>query len=111
MLATEYAQYYNIEAQREGESDLAFRSRVSGKLRDAGKIIEAHEAYQDKRYEDSDSVVTGITGALAQAFQGVNYDSHGERQVGDDIAAGILARTSKKEVDPMMMLLACLLSR
>ncbi len=72
-----------------------------------GKIIEAHEAYQDKRYEDSDSVMTGITGAVAQAFQGVDYGSHGERQVGDDIAAGILAQAPKREVDPMMMLLAC----
>lgn len=33
MLATEYAEHYGIEAQREGESDVVFRGRVSTALR------------------------------------------------------------------------------
>lgn len=107
MLATEYAQYYQIEAQREGESDVDFRSRVSGALRDKGNIIEAHEVYQDKRYENSDRTMTGIVGAAAQALQGVSYGSSGERQVGDDIAAGVVSRAPKD--DPAMLLLAALL--
>ena len=110
MLATEYAQYYKVEAQREGESDTAFRGRVSGALRDMGHIIEAHEAYQDERYENSDSVTTGIMGAMAQALHGVNYHSSGERQIEDDIAAGIVSQAPKKDTDPMMAILAILLS-
>lgn len=43
MLATQYAQWHGIAAQKEGESDGAFRDRVSGELRKAGNIIEAHE--------------------------------------------------------------------
>jgi hypothetical protein len=89
MLATEYARYYGVEEQRENESDMAFRGRVSTALRDMGHIIEAHEAYQDERYEDSDSVMTGLFGAMAQALQGTRY---GGDPVGNDIAAGTLVR-------------------
>lgn len=89
MLATEYAKYYGVEEQREGESDMAFRGRVSTALRDMGHVIEAHEAYQDERYEDSDSVVTGLFGVMAQALQGTRY---GGDLMGNDIVAGILVR-------------------
>jgi len=110
MLATEYAQYYNIASQGEGESDFAFRSRVAGALRDQGRIIEAHEAQQDARYEDSDTVMTGIVGALAQAMQSVNYGRTGARQVGDDFAAGILIRNPKPQISPLEALLATLMA-
>lgn len=89
MLATEYAEYYKIEAQKESESDLDFRQRVSVALREMGHIIEAHEAYQDQRYEESDNVMTGLFGAIAQALQGTHY---GGDPVGNDIAAGLLVR-------------------
>ncbi len=104
MLVTEYAQYYNIEAQRAGESDLQFRGQVAGALRDAGNIIEAHEAYNDAHYEDGGNVLTGIIGAIAQAMQGIDYGSHGERQIGDDFAAGVVAQAPKQ--DAAMLLLA-----
>lgn len=105
MLATEYAEYYNIEGQREGESDHAFKGRVAGKLRDMGKIIEAHEAQHDERYENSEKVMTGVIGAMAQTLQGVDYGSSGERQIGDDIAAGTIAQDLESDLTPEMALL------
>lgn len=89
MLATEYAEYHGVEAQREGESDVEFRERVATALRNMGHLIEAHEAYQDERYESSDSVMTGLFGAVAQALQDTRY---GGDPVGNDIAAGTLIR-------------------
>ena len=105
MIATDYAAYYGIDPQGETETDAAFRSRVSGIFRDRGQIIEAHEAYADERYENSDNVMTGILGAMAQALHRTNYGSHGERQVGDDIAVGHVAQNPKPEIDPMMAML------
>lgn len=109
MLATDYAAYYKIAPQDKDETDFEFRSRVSGILRDRGQIIEAHEAYADKRYEDSDDVMTGVIGAIAQALHGTNYGSHGARQLDDDFAVGTLMQNPKPEVDPMMALMAALL--
>jgi|SRR3990167_5147979 len=105
VLATEYAKYHGIEAQRKSESDIAFRGRVSGALRDAGHLIEAHEAYQDARYEESANVMTVITGALAQALQGVDYGSTGERQIGDDLAAGYVIQNPRPRMSPEEVLL------
>lgn len=109
MLATDYAKYYNIAPQGKDESDSAFRGRVSGELRDAGHIIEAHEVFNDERYEQSDNVMSGIIGAMAQALQGVNYGSKGEHQVGDDFACGEYVK-HHKEQDPAMLLMALLLA-
>jgi hypothetical protein len=106
MLATEYAEFYGIEPQGDDESDHAFRCRVAGALRDMGHIIEAHEAQQDKRYEDSQDVMTGVIGAIAQALQGVDYGSAGEQQIGDDIAAGVITQSDELEdVSPEVALL------
>ena len=105
MLATEYAQYYKITLQQEGETDEAFRRRVAGALRDMGCIIEAHEAANDARYEDDDNVMTGIVGALAQAMQGIDYRSKGERQIGNDFAAGTLVQNPKPKMSPEEALL------
>lgn len=111
MLATEYAIYYGIAPQSENETDLAFRSRVSGILRDHGQIIEAHEVYSDKRYdaEDGADVMTGIMGAVAQAMQDKHYGSHGARQIGDDFAAGMLVQNPEPKLDPMAAMMAMLL--
>jgi len=111
MLATEYAKYYGIEAQREGETDSAFRHRVAGELRDMGKPIEAHEAQRDERIENSDDVMTGVMGAIAQAVQGVDYGVSGIRQVGCDIAAGGLVKNPKPKISPEMALLSVLTFR
>jgi len=111
MLATQYAEYYKITPQTEKESDYNFRHRVAGELRDMGKIIEAHEAQQDERYENSDSVMAGVAGALAQALQGVDYGVSGVQQVGCDIAAGGIALNPKKELSPEMLLMACLMAK
>ncbi len=111
MLATEYAKWYEIEPQKEGESDSAFRDRVSGALRDAGRIIEAHEVAQDKRYDagDGDMVRTGIMGAMAMALQEKSYGRTGSTLVDDEIAAGVVANAKPKNSDPMMALLAMML--
>ena len=107
MLATEYAREYGIEGQRDGERDVEFRSRVSGALRDMGRVIEAHEAYQDARHDQSSEVITGLMGAVAQAMQEVNYGSRGERQIGDDIAAGVVVQAPKE--DPLTLMMAMMM--
>ena len=52
-LAQEYGTYYKIERLPE-DSDYDYRSRVAGELRKQNKIIEAHEAFSGKRYDDPD---------------------------------------------------------
>lgn len=81
--------------QIEGESDSAYRSRIAGVLRGNGQIIEAHEVYSGRRWDDPEQSTTGpmagIMGATAQVFNGHEYSPHDpERQIGDDIAAGVV---------------------
>ena len=109
MLATEYAEYYGLQAQQQDESDPGFRGRVATALREQGHIIEAYEAYHDERYETSDNVMTGILGATAQAMEGTNY---GGNPVGNDIAAGLYVSEQmspeyeqRRQEDLMMALL------
>lgn len=105
------ARWFDLPPQGESESDIEFRERVAGALRDRGKIIEAHEAYHNCLYDDpSGAPMTGILGAVAQVMQGQNYGSKGNRQVGDDIAAGVCAQSTHDE-DPLGMLLAAFLTR
>lgn len=100
------AQWFGISPQGEAESNIEFRERVAGELRDKGRIIEAHEAYHNCLYDDpSGAPMTGIIGAVAQVMQGIDYGSSGNRQIGDDIAAGVAA-TRPPDPDPMMMLFA-----
>ena len=106
MLATEYAEYYEIEPQREGESDRDFRGRVATALRQAGHLVEAHEAYQNERHETSNDVMTGLFGAVAQALSGTHYWGD---PIGNDLAAGGLVRyqmspegKAQKEADALM---------
>jgi hypothetical protein len=85
--------YYGIADQQPGETDSAFRHRVAGALRDAGRLIEAHEVQQGCRWDDPNGgkgVLTGVTGAIAQTVQGADYHVSGEQQVGADIAAGAI---------------------
>lgn len=110
------AKEFGIEVQREGESDSAFRHRVSGEIRKKGHIIEAHEAMQNKLYNDPDGgdVMGGIFGAVAQAMQGNPYGKlDGEQQVGTDIAAGIVAKQPKRSGsdDAMLMLLMAMMDK
>ena len=107
MLATDYAKCYRIAPQQEGESDLSFRGRVAGQLRDMGHIVEAHEAQQDKLYDDNENVMDGIVGAMAQALYG-GYGSTGESLVGDDIAVGAIVRHLEPEIDPLILLIAAM---
>lgn len=111
MLATQYARWYDIPPQAEGESDSAFTSRVSGALRDAGHIIEAHEVHTNKRYdEEGSSAMDGILGAVAMALRGVDYGRKGSALVGDEIAAGIVKQSPEpKRMSPEEVMLAMLL--
>jgi len=102
MLATDYAEYYEIEAQREGEDDYAFRNRVANALRARGRLIEAHEAFRNERYEQSDDVMGGVIGAVAQAMQGTSYRGD---PIGNDIAAGVVAQDDKPKLTPEMAML------
>jgi len=67
---------------------------VAEELRRQGHIIEAHEAYSGRRYDDPTQgptgLMVGIIGAVAQAMQGREYSPNDpERQIGDDIVAGV----------------------
>ena len=110
MLATEHAEYYRIPPQADGESDLAFRTRVSVELRQRGNLIEAHEAYQDERYEQSDSVMTGLIGVVAQAMAGKYYPGD---PIGNDITCGVVAQHPKstRDMTDMTSLIECLLGK
>lgn len=108
-MAHEYADYLGIK-QGEGENEDAFKSRVAGVLRQKGSIIEAHEAFSGRRYDDEEQGSTGpmagIFGAVAQAMQGREYSPNDpERQIGDDIAAGVLAQRGE---DPAKSALAAI---
>lgn len=84
-MALFYANEYGI-SRREGESERTFFFRVATRLREDGKIIEAHEIVADARYETSDQVMNGVMGACAKALQGRDYSGD---PAGSDIAAGI----------------------
>ncbi|KKQ77225.1 MAG: hypothetical protein UT00_C0017G0012 [Parcubacteria group bacterium GW2011_GWA1_38_7] len=108
-LAHEYAGYYGI-GMNEGETEDAFKSRVAGTLRERGSIIEAHEAFSGKRWDAEDQGATGpmsgILGAVAQTMQGREYSPRDpERQIGDDIAAGVYVKQGE---DPVKSALAAI---
>ena len=111
MLATDYAKYYVIEAQRADESDLDFRLRVSNALRAEGRVIEAQEAYHDQRYEESDTVMNALFGEVGRAMGKVpQYREPGTHDdEGDKLAAGTVLRYKKDDPDPMMLLIAAML--
>jgi len=94
MLATEYAEYYKIEAQGEGESDMDFRLRVANALREGGHIVEAQEAYHDQRYEESDTVISALFGEIGRALGKVPQyskpNTHSDEV--DKLAAGTILR-------------------
>lgn len=104
-ITAQRAQEFNIPAQQPNETDEAFRTRVSGVLRGQGHIIEAHEAYQNALYDQDENAMTGIFGAVAQALNGKDYSPDDpQRQVGDDIAAGVVASSKKPKMDADMLL-------
>ena len=93
--ARTYGEYLGLP-QVEDETDSAYRSRISGVLRAQGRIIEAHEVASGRRYNDPEQGPTGpmvgIMGAVAQALGDRRpYSRNPESQVGDDIAAGVIA--------------------
>lgn len=98
---------FGIETQQDGEGDSAYRSRVATALREQGHIIEAHEAYNNALYNDSPDAMTDIMGAVAQAMNRRNYSGN---PIGNDIAAGVVAQSPKRNNDLGMLLLALLMS-
>jgi len=111
MLATEYAEYYGIEAQEETENDMDFRLRVSNALREKGYIIEAQEAYHDQRYEESDTVMSALFGEVGRAMGKVpQYSKPGTHSdEGDKLAAGTILRYKEDDPDPLALLVAAMM--
>jgi hypothetical protein len=105
--ARDCAEYYQIPGQRENESESAFCARVAGRLREMGHIVEAHEIVTGKRFDEAGGgqVMTGLTGALAMAFQDRQYSHEGRRMLGDDFAAGTIAQDGRPKMTPEMALL------
>ena len=93
------ADWHRVAPQAEGENESAFKHRVSAELRAQGHMIEAHEAFNNCRYDDPEDSgpMTGILGGVAQAMQGNPYHSGKESQVGDDIAAGIFSQSLRRD--------------
>jgi len=89
-LAASHARTFGLAPQEASESGSEFRDRISGQLRDMGRIIEAHEAWQGKYYDEGTEVISALIGNLAQQMQGVNYNVKDGPGVGMDIAAGML---------------------
>ena len=88
--------YLNLP-QGEDESDGSYRERVAGVLRANDQVIEAHEVITGRRYDDPEQgdmgPMTGIIGAMAQELHGHILSPHDpERQIGDDIAYGVVVR-------------------
>lgn len=95
-----------LPAQRQDELDVDFQRRIAGALRDMGKLIEAHEALHNARYDsgsDNGVAITGVMGAIAQALQGINYGVSGRPQVECDHVAGEYLQKKKKDI-PVEML-------
>jgi hypothetical protein len=108
---TQLQKGYGLPDQGPTESEYDFRHCIAGSLRDMGKLIEAHEAQNDCRYDSEnggENVITGVMGALAQAMQGTDYHVSGSNQVGCDIAAGHIVRNprSKMAASTALMMIA-----
>lgn len=111
MLATDYAEYYGIEAQGETENDANFRLRISNTLRVKGHIIEAQEAYHDQRYEGNETITNALFGEIGRALGKVpQYSEPGtHNDEGDKLVAGTILRHKKHDPDPLMLLIAATL--
>ncbi len=108
-LTAQRAVEFNIPPQEKGEGEIVFKERVSGALRDMGHIIEAHEAHNNQLFDENGETggpMTGIVGAVAQAMMGVDYGSRGSRQVGDDLAVGVIVKNPRRDMSPETALLA-----
>ena len=109
MSGTDFAQMYAKELQirQQGAQESAenFRLRVSGFLRDQGRIIEAQEVWHNRPYDTSELAMTGIYGTVVKALQGIEYSRSGYTKVGDDIAVGVIARKPQPEIPPEYALL------
>lgn len=95
--------YYDLEPPDSAwAAESTLRHWVAGALRARGHLVEAHEVIAGRRYDDPDgsgSVLAGITGAIAvESGLAPRWGSDSERQVGDDIAIGVLLGAP---LDPM----------
>lgn len=54
MLATEYAEYFEIDPQEDGERDADFCIRVSDTLSAQRRFLESHEVYLDLKLNTTD---------------------------------------------------------
>ncbi len=95
-LVNDYASSLNM-TQQEGESFKQFQDRVAIELRRQGQIIEAHEVFSGKRWDDENQ--NPLTGPLAGTIGAIINEGRSKtlhqddpfRQIGDEIALGATA--------------------
>lgn len=97
-----HAHDFDLPPRQEGESANAFRERISSALRDRRHMVEAHEAWTGKFF-DEDDAATGIIGAVAMRMQGTDYGTHDGNLVGDEIATGHMARAPKSNDEGILL--------
>jgi len=117
-ITAERARWFKLQPQAEDETNADFRSRVAGKLRDMGHVIESHEAQCNRLYNDasggeSNNPMVGIMGAMASQMAGRDYHQSGASRVDDDIAAGTVVRSSDEssQMNPDMLAFALMFGR
>jgi hypothetical protein len=100
-----HAYDFGLPLRQEGENAKAFRARISGALREKGHMIEAHEAWTGKYFDQGDTSI-GILGSVAMKMKGVDFGTDDGTLVGDEIAAGHLANAPKRRNDDTLLLFA-----
>jgi len=81
--ATDHAAFFKLPPQGPDETDIGFRNRVRDALREQGHVIEAAEAFYDKRWNESPDVMASISGATANAVDGKPIDADADIIRGD----------------------------
>lgn len=112
-ITAQRAREFGIPGQGADEADDAFKMRVSGALRQMDHPIEAHEAFQDALYDDPSHpmTLTGILGYTARTMQGHPESGDHQREVGHDIAAGVVAQTDDRDDLGYLALMMILMGR
>jgi hypothetical protein len=108
----DYVEHYGFEARRADEDEPDFRRRIAGELRAEGRVIEAHEVLQGRRYDDPDqgslSVIDGVAGALLSALgEGPRLSAEPWRRMEEEAMLGALALAPP---DPMREVIASALA-
>ena len=85
-------------------SDKDYRIKVSTYLKKEGHLIEAHEAFTGKRYDDPDQgpfgPMSGLIGATAKALQNKEFFPNDlERQLENDAQVGFIVTNENGSIE------------